>query len=56
MGKWGRYKHTTVVEHILLIQSQPAHGKEIAVGSRELKCTGCKKAKYTHNGRYRGKH
>ena len=41
---------------MLLIRSQPAHGKGITVGEREMACSGCKKAKYASHGWYRGKH
>ena len=41
---------------MLLIQSQPAGGKPIAVGGQKLRCPGCKKTKYTRHGWYRGEH
>ena len=42
--------------NILLISSQPAHGRGITVEEWDLACPGCKKTKYTRHGWYRGKH
>ena len=55
-GKGCRCKHIAAVEHMLLIQSQPAGGKPTAVGGQKLRCPGCKKTKYTPHGRYHGEH